>query len=257
MAHLSNWVFSPGFQTNPPTAPVNVEPNVEPQPYSSDPIFPVDNLTAEPSAADLPPSAESSQTNESPVSLEANPSTEWTPMEIDTDKTGDITQEAQKGQTDEEKENLARLCPGEESTSLYPPPLSTHMQYNNAALRPTPANANFSSYFQSPQASSGANSSLNKIFDSYRGTWLKRPKNLPLGGLTVHPDDVENKPDMIGIEGAMKYLGDIGVQLDEVACFAIAELLQSPSMGEFTRPGFLAGWKSAKYCFSFLCFIRH
>jgi DCN1-like protein 1/2 len=71
--------------------------------------------------------------------------------------------------------------------------------------------------------------------------------------LILQLDDAENNPDMIGIEGAMKYLGDIGVQLDEVACFAIAELLQSPSMGEFTRTGFLAGWKSVKYdSFSYL-----
>jgi DCN1-like protein 1/2 len=48
---------------------------------------------------------------------------------------------------------------------------------------------------------------------------------------------------LIGIEGAIKYLGEIGIKLDEVACFGIAELLQSPSMGEFPRSGFLAGWK--------------
>lgn len=40
----------------------------------------------------------------------------------------------------------------------------------------------------------------------------------------------------------MDFLGDIGVQLDEVTCLAIAELLKSPSMGEFTREGFLRGW---------------
>jgi DCN1-like protein 1/2 len=45
----------------------------------------------------------------------------------------------------------------------------------------------------------------------------------------------------------MKYLGDIQVQLDEVACLGIAELLQSPSMGEFTREGFLNGWRRVGY----------
>ncbi|KAE8320533.1 Cullin binding-domain-containing protein [Aspergillus sergii] len=80
-------------------------------------------------------------------------------------------------------------------------------------------------FFQSPQGAGGATSSINKIFDSYRDS----------------PDD---NPDGIGIEGAMKFLGDIQVQLDEVTCLGIAELLKSPSMGEFTREGFLNGWRA-------------
>lgn len=47
----------------------------------------------------------------------------------------------------------------------------------------------------------------------------------------------------------MKFLGDIHVQLDEVTCLGIAELLKSPSMGEFTREGFVNGWKSVGYAF--------
>jgi DCN1-like protein 1/2 len=54
-----------------------------------------------------------------------------------------------------------------------------------------------------------------------------------------------NNPDGIGIEGVMKYFGDINIELDEVACFGIAELLKSPTMGEFTREGFIEGWKLA------------
>ncbi|WEW61156.1 Scaffold-type E3 ligase [Emydomyces testavorans] len=54
-----------------------------------------------------------------------------------------------------------------------------------------------------------------------------------------------DKPDSIGIEGAMKYLGDIKVQLDEVVCLGISELLRSPSMGEFTRESFVDGWKES------------
>lgn len=45
----------------------------------------------------------------------------------------------------------------------------------------------------------------------------------------------------------MKYLGDIHVQLDEITCLGIAELLKSPSMGEFTRENFLAGWRAVGY----------
>jgi len=83
-------------------------------------------------------------------------------------------------------------------------------------------------YFQSPQgaSSNAAITSLNRIFDSYR-------------------DDPADNPDGIGIEGTMKYLGDIQVRLDEVACFGVAELVKSPSMGEFTREGFVEGWRAS------------
>ena len=64
--------------------------------------------------------------------------------------------------------------------------------------------------------------------------------------LTTSPDDPEDEPDKIGIEGAMNYLNAIQVQLDEVACFGIFELLKAPSMGEFARQGFLEGWKSVR-----------
>ncbi|KAL2826591.1 Cullin binding-domain-containing protein [Aspergillus cavernicola] len=80
-------------------------------------------------------------------------------------------------------------------------------------------------FFQSPQGGSGINTAINQIFDKYR-------------------DSPEESPNGIGIEGAMRFLGDINVELDEVTCLAIAELLQSPSMGEFTRDEFLNGWRS-------------
>lgn len=44
----------------------------------------------------------------------------------------------------------------------------------------------------------------------------------------------------------MKYFAAIKVELDEVACLAVSELLQSPSMGEFNREKFVNGWKSVK-----------
>jgi DCN1-like protein 1/2 len=62
----------------------------------------------------------------------------------------------------------------------------------------------------------------------------------------IFPDAPENNPDGIGIEGVMNFLGDIQVQLDEVACFGIAELVKSPTMGEFTREGFVEGWRLVK-----------
>jgi DCN1-like protein 1/2 len=108
--------------------------------------------------------------------------------------------------------------------ALFYPQLLLCLNLFNFCLR---AKANrIVSYFQSPQGNGGSTPALNKIFDSYR-------------------DAPEENPDGIGIEGAMKFLGDIQVQLDEVACLGIAEILKSPSMGEFTREGFVNGWRSA------------
>lgn len=59
-------------------------------------------------------------------------------------------------------------------------------------------------------------------------------------------DSPDENPDTIGINGAMSYLQDLNVQLDEVVCLAIAERLKSPSMGEFTRSSFVSGWWNTK-----------
>lgn len=40
----------------------------------------------------------------------------------------------------------------------------------------------------------------------------------------------------------MKYLGDLGVKLDEAAVLAVLTELNAPTMGEFTREGFVNGW---------------
>ena len=52
------------------------------------------------------------------------------------------------------------------------------------------------------------------------------------------------QPDSIGIEGAQRYLSDLGIALDEVVHLALCDLLQCPSIGEFTRENFVSGWRS-------------
>lgn len=42
-------------------------------------------------------------------------------------------------------------------------------------------------------------------------------------------------------------MADLQVGLDEVATLAIAETLSAPTIGEFTREGFVQGWKSLQY----------
>ena len=40
---------------------------------------------------------------------------------------------------------------------------------------------------------------------------------------------------------------DLGVKLDEVVVLAILTELGAPTMGEFTREGFVSGWQSHRY----------
>lgn len=42
----------------------------------------------------------------------------------------------------------------------------------------------------------------------------------------------------------MRYMSDLSVRLDEPVVLAIGELLQSPTIGEFSRAGFVTGWKT-------------
>jgi hypothetical protein len=76
-------------------------------------------------------------------------------------------------------------------------------------------------------ASSGSRSSLNKIFDSYR-------------------EDVAGAPDAVGTEGTMKYMGDLGANLEDLDALAVLEAVQAPAMGEMSREGFVDGWTALK-----------
>ena len=59
-------------------------------------------------------------------------------------------------------------------------------------------------------------------------------------------DSPVHKPDTIGVEGTMRYMADLQVDLDDVATLTIAEALSSPTMGEFDREGFVQGWRALR-----------
>ncbi|KAA8914823.1 Cullin binding-domain-containing protein [Sphaerosporella brunnea] len=86
------------------------------------------------------------------------------------------------------------------------------------------------SYFNAPNThpSSSAGPSgrgdLNKIFEQFR-----------------EPTDA---PDTFGVNGSMRFLQSIDVGLEESTVLVIAELLNAPTMGEFSRQGFITGWTS-------------
>ncbi|MCJ1388146.1 Scaffold-type E3 ligase [Xylographa bjoerkii] len=104
-------------------------------------------------------------------------------------------------------------------------------------------------YFQNPAAStgkSGTTSTLNKLFDKYRGMFLlftPSHHSLLLSISPTTPDDPES-PDTIGTAGTIKYLTDLTLSLDEPAVLAVLTDLSAPTMGELIRDGFLAGWRT-------------
>lgn len=60
-------------------------------------------------------------------------------------------------------------------------------------------------------------------------------------------DKSDPDPDTIGVDGSMRYLGDLGVKLDEVVLLAVLTELSAPTMGELARSGFVDGWKTRRY----------
>lgn len=128
------------------------------------------------------------------------------------------------------------------------------MREESSCERPQADNAQSKfRFFQSStgaSTASGASTSLNKLFDRYRGEQsfaLSSPAStipIVLIQRETHADNPGQEPDSIGVAGSMRYLGDLGVNLDEAVVLAILTELASPTMGELTREGFVEGWKT-------------
>jgi len=84
------------------------------------------------------------------------------------------------------------------------------------------------SYFSSTSGSSQLASNgdaLGKLFEKYR----------------ENTDDT----DIVSVNGVMKYLTDLGVNLENVQMLVPLEIVQAPSVSELSKEGFVEGWKLA------------
>lgn len=63
---------------------------------------------------------------------------------------------------------------------------------------------------------------------------------LSLADVRLDKDDA----DHISIEGAMSYLEDLGVSLEETVLLAVLTQVKAPTMGELTRSEFTTGWEA-------------
>ena len=58
--------------------------------------------------------------------------------------------------------------------------------------------------------------------------------------LDPNTDEVDN----ISVEGTMKYLADLGINMENAEFLVPLEIVQAPALGEITKDGFVDGWKN-------------
>lgn len=62
--------------------------------------------------------------------------------------------------------------------------------------------------------------------------------------LTAFLDPKIDEIDQISVDGTMKYLGDLNVNMESAEFLIPLEIVQAPALGEITKDGFVEGWKN-------------
>lgn len=66
--------------------------------------------------------------------------------------------------------------------------------------------------------------------------------------ITLNTSDVvldhKDEKDILGVDGVMQYLQDLGVNLETAEIFVPLEIVQAPGLGEIARSGFVNGWST-------------
>jgi DCN1-like protein 1/2 len=92
-----------------------------------------------------------------------------------------------------------------------------------------------------------AREKLSRIFDTYKGS--PSPNKGCAGETDDGCADTVNTEDIINIEGTIRYFGDIALDPEEPAVLAVAYKLDAPTLGVFTRTGFVDGWRALGYVY--------
>ncbi|RKF59514.1 Defective in cullin neddylation protein 1 [Erysiphe neolycopersici] len=74
----------------------------------------------------------------------------------------------------------------------------------------------------------------------------KERENLEKLFQTYH--DPRYEKDTLGVDGVMRYLQDLGVNLETAEIFIPLEIVQAPGLGEITKSGFVDGWLAVGSC---------
>jgi DCN1-like protein 1/2 len=56
--------------------------------------------------------------------------------------------------------------------------------------------------------------------------------------------------DKTGVNGTMRYLQDLGLNLENAEMFVPLEIVQAPALAEMSKDGFVEGWKAIGFVFS-------
>lgn len=108
-----------------------------------------------------------------------------------------------------------------------------------------------------PAASGSSNASdvvakakynLGQLFDSYRGKpCFTKIIQHHFERSHSRRTDAKDAQGEIGIEGTLKYMQDLNVDMDSAQSVIPLEITQSPSMGVITKQAFIDGWMKAMY----------
>ncbi len=94
-----------------------------------------------------------------------------------------------------------------------------------------------------------ATKKLGDLFEKYKGALLRTysvdPSN-PIRACSLNLVSLDKDSDNINVEGTMDFCHDVGLDLEDAVTLAVSHELQSKTMGEFSRAGWLEGWKNLK-----------
>lgn len=101
---------------------------------------------------------------------------------------------------------------------------------------------------RSSHTSGPSTTKLNQLFDKYKGTAIcaYAPRSHSPNRVThrlVHIT-VDSDGDDITVDGTIRLCADLSVDPEDVVLLAVAWELKSPRLGEWTRKGWVDGWKA-------------
>lgn len=84
---------------------------------------------------------------------------------------------------------------------------------------------------------------INEYYLSYQPS-TERKDNKKLAAIFDNYKDPDS--DIIGIDGTIKYIEDLGYEPEDKVALALAEFLESPLAGVFERKSFIMKWQTTQ-----------
>lgn len=154
-------------------------------------------------------------------------------LSLMTPSPGDIPQSSKTKQREESIKQFRSLTNASQAdanrlmkAASYRLEAAIELFYGDAAAMSNASKASgSSSSAASASGSKDAEKKLSAIFDQYK-------------------DAESTEGDVMNIEGTMEYCGALGLDPEDVVLLPLSFYLDSPTMGKFTKQGFVQGWKT-------------